>query len=83
MKKKAQEVFNKKISRILILAFFDILAITLASLLTLWMRFDFGIIPSTYLHTITSYLVIDIIIVITVFAITGLYTSVWRYASIP
>ncbi|MBQ9684231.1 polysaccharide biosynthesis protein [Candidatus Saccharibacteria bacterium] len=83
MKKKAQEVFNKKISRILILAFFDILAIALASLLTLWMRFDFGIIPSTYLHTITSYLVIDIIIVITVFAITGLYTSVWRYASIP
>lgn len=83
MKKKAQEVFNKKISRILILAFFDILSIVIASLLALWIRFDFQIIPAKYLHTVTYYLPLDCFIVVAIFAITGLYTSVWRYASIP
>ena len=83
MKKKAQEVFNKKISRILILAFFDILSIVIASLLALWIRFDFRQIPTAFLHTATYYLPLDCLIVVAVFAITGLYTSVWRYASIP
>ena len=83
MKKKAQEVFNKKISRILILAFFDILSIVIASLLALWIRFDFRQIPTAFLHTATYYLPLDCLIVVAVFAVTGLYTSVWRYASIP
>jgi len=83
MKKKAKEVFDKKMARILVLVFFDILAIALASLFALWIRFDFGAIPAKYLHTVTQYLPIDTLIIIAVFAITGLYTSVWRYASIP
>ena len=83
MKKKAQEVFNKKISRILILAFFDILSIVIASLFALWIRFDFRQIPTDFLHTATYYLPLDCLIVVAVFAVTGLYTSVWRYASIP
>lgn len=83
MKKKAQEVFSKKGSRILLLAFFDILSVVLASLLTLWIRFDFREIPVDYLHTVTYYLPIDCIVVMAVFSIIGLYTSIWRYASIP
>ena len=83
MKKKAREVFDKKMARILVLVFFDIIAIALASLFALWIRFDFGVIPAKYLHTVTQYLPIDTLIIIAVFAITGLYTSVWRYASIP
>ena len=83
MKKKAREVFDKKMARILVLVFFDIIAIALASLFALWIRFDFGVIPANYLHTVTQYLPIDTLIIIAVFAITGLYTSVWRYASIP
>ena len=83
MKKKAKEVFDKKMARILVLVFFDIIAIALASLFALWIRFDFGVIPAKYLHTVTQYLPIDTLIIIAVFAITGLYTSVWRYASIP
>lgn len=83
MRKKAKEVFDKKMARILVLVFFDILAIALASFFALWIRFDFGVIPAKYLHTVTQYLPIDTLIIIAVFAITGLYTSVWRYASIP
>lgn len=83
MRKKAKEVFDKKMARILVLVFFDILAIALASFFALWIRFDFGAIPAKYLHTVTQYLPIDTLIIIAVFAITGLYTSVWRYASIP
>ena len=83
MKKKAKEVFDKKMARILVLVFFDIIAIALASLFALWIRFDFGVVPAKYLHTVTQYLPIDTLIIIAVFAITGLYTSVWRYASIP
>lgn len=83
MRKKAKEVFGKKMARILVLVFFDIIAVALASLFALWIRFDFQTIPANYLHTVTHFLPLDTVIIITVFAITGLYTSVWRYASIP
>ena len=83
MRKKAKEVFGKKMARILVLVFFDIIAVALASLFALWIRFDFQTIPTNYLHTVTHFLPLDTVIIIAVFAITGLYTSVWRYASIP
>ena len=83
MRKKAKEVFGKKMARILVLVFFDIIAVALASLFALWIRFDFQTIPANYLHTVTHFLPLDTVIIIAVFAITGLYTSVWRYASIP
>ena len=83
MKKKAQEIFNKKISRIIFLVFFDIISVVLASVFALLIRFDFQQVPTEYLQTVTHYLPIDCIIVIAVFVVTGLYTSIWRYASIP
>ena len=83
MKQKAQEVFSKKVSRILLLAFFDVLSVILASLLTLWIRFDFREIPVDFLHTVIYYLPIDCLVVVAFFSIIGLYTSIWRYASIP
>ncbi len=70
-------------ARILVLVFFDIVAVALASLFALWIRFDFQTIPANYLHTVTYFLPLDTVIIIAIFAITGLYTSVWRYASIP
>ena len=83
MKNKAKIVFNKKVPRILILAFFDIVSVALASYLALWMRFDFQQVPESFIHSVIYYLPIDCLIVIAIFAIAGLYTSVWRYASIP
>ena len=83
MKKKAQGIFSKKVPRILGLVALDVISVVIASLLTLWIRFDFQQIPVEYLQTVTHYLPIDCLIVVAVFAITGLYTSIWRYASVP
>lgn len=83
MKSKARSVLNKKISRIIVLVAFDVVSVMIASLLTLWIRFDFQQIPVEYVQTITHYLPIDCVIVVVIFMITGLYTSIWKYASIP
>ena len=80
-KDRALVVLDKKIPRIIGLIFLDIISVVLASLLALWMRFDFQQIPVEYLHTVVHWLPIDCLVVIIIFSITGLYTSIWRYAS--
>ncbi|MBR2753678.1 polysaccharide biosynthesis protein [Candidatus Saccharibacteria bacterium] len=83
MKTKARRLFNKKISRIIVLVAFDVLSLIFASILALWIRFDFQQVPVDFIQSVTHYLPIDCVILIIVFAITGLYTSIWRYASVP
>ncbi len=83
MKNKMRGITGRKISRIVVLVFLDILSFILSSYLTLWMRFDFHDIPANYLSTVTDYLPIDCAIMILIFVMAGLYTSIWRYASIP
>ncbi len=83
MNKKAREIIDKRIPRIVLLLFFDIISIVLASLLALWVRFDFQQIPSEYFESVVHYLPIDCALVITIFIAAGLYTSIWKYASIP
>ena len=80
-KDRALVVLDKKIPRIIGLIFLDIISVVLASLLALWMRFDFQQIPVEYLHTLDHWLPIYCLVVIIIFSITGLYTSIWRYAS--
>lgn len=80
-KDKTNSAFNRKIPRIIGLVFFDVVSIIMALFLALWMRFDFQQIPAEYLHTVTNWLPLDCLIVVVVFAILGLYTSIWRYAS--
>lgn len=82
MKDKAQVVFNKKISRIVFLILLDIISVFLAGLLALWLRFDFQQIPVDFLRTVIYWLPLDCLIVVLIFAVAGLYTSIWRYASI-
>ena len=83
MKSKTRNVFSKKIPRIFVLVAFDVVSVAVASLLTMWIRFDFQQIPVEYLQPITHFLPIDCSIVVVVFVFTGLYTSIWQYASIP
>lgn len=83
MKSKARSALNKKIPRIFVLVFFDIVSVVLASLLALWVRFDFQQIPEEYIRSVIHYLPVDCLIVIAINIIAGLYTSIWRYASIP
>ncbi|MBO4812877.1 polysaccharide biosynthesis protein [Candidatus Saccharibacteria bacterium] len=82
MGRKIRVFFNKKIPRIMVLVAFDILAVVLASILSLLIRFDFQPIPADFLHSITYYLPLDIIFTIAIFALSGLYTSIWKYASV-
>lgn len=83
MKNKAKRVLNKKFSRIVVLMAFDVVSVVIASLFTLWIRFDFQQIPVEFVQAVTHFLLIDCLIVVMVFAVTGLYTSIWKYASIP
>ena len=83
MKKRSRNFLNKIVTRILFLVVLDIVSVVVASLLTLWIRFDFQQIPIEYLQTVTHYLPIDCLIVVVVFAIARLYVSIWRYASVP
>ena len=83
MKVKTRRLFNRKYSRIIVLVTFDILSVVAASFLAIWIRFDFQQIPIDFIQSINHYLPIDCAILIVVFAIAGLYTSIWRYGSIP
>ncbi|MBO4855053.1 polysaccharide biosynthesis protein [Candidatus Saccharibacteria bacterium] len=83
MKKKVEQVWNKKLTRMVLLIVLDILSVFVAEFLTLWFRFDMSHIQKDFLSTFSEYYLIDAAIVVVVFMIYGLYTSVWKYASIP
>ena len=81
MKQKLKQSFDQKIIRATLLAILDVFSVALATFLTLWFRFDLKGIPQGYIPTFTEYIIIDAAIVTIVFSAFGLYTSVWKYAS--
>ncbi|MBR0431282.1 polysaccharide biosynthesis protein [Candidatus Saccharibacteria bacterium] len=81
-KEKVNSTFDKKIPRIIGLVLLDVVSVIIASFLALWMRFDFQQVPVEYLHTVIHWLPVDCLIVVIIFIIVGLYTSIWRYASV-
>lgn len=76
-------LFRKKLPNILLLIVTDIIILGITSLLAIWLRFDFGDIPDLYLLNSYKYLYIDAFIMIVMFFIFKLYTSIWSYASVP
>ena len=75
---------KQRISRIALLIIADILSATIATFMALWVRFDFSIQATShsgYLEAAVSMLPVNILTVILLFLILGLYSSVWRYAS--
>ena len=80
--KKIESIVEKKQNKIIVFAILDILFLLLASFLALEIRFDFGIIPYEYMQAFENFCVIDCIIMLFIFLILKLYTSVWRFASI-
>ncbi len=83
MKNRLLMILSSKIFKITTLVFLDIISVVLASLLALWIRFDFKQIPEDYWLSVVQWLPVDCAIVIAIFAAAGLYTSIWKYASIP
>lgn len=80
--KKVNKLLKKRISKVLIFIALDILMILITSLLGLKLRFDFGVIPEQFLSNFGICVIADMAIMLIIFAILGLYTSVWSYASI-
>lgn len=62
----------------------DIIILNIVSILALWMRFDFqwNSIPEEFLDKALAYAPFYTIITLIIFAVFGLYTSLWRYAGI-
>lgn len=67
---------------ILLFVLIDMFALIISSIFSVWVRFDFGFIPEPYLVNAYQYFIIDFLIILIVFLIFKLYTSVWRYASV-
>ncbi|MBR4618645.1 MAG: polysaccharide biosynthesis protein [Bacilli bacterium] len=80
--KAVNKFLKKKTSRILILILLDICMMILSAIFALWLRFDFNFMPIQYIKGVFEYIIIDIILMICVFKIFRLYTSIWQYASI-
>ena len=80
--KKAKKIFNQKRVRIIALIVLDIIALALCSFLALALRFDFHDIPQRYVDNLFNYIIIDVIIMVTIFSFFKVYKSMWTYASI-
>lgn len=80
--KKAKKIFNQKRVRIIALIVLDIIALALCSFLALALRFDFHDITQKYIDNLFNYIIIDVIIMITIFSFFKVYKSMWTYASI-
>lgn len=66
----------------ILLCVFDISAIVLSYFLALWLRFDcsFLDIPTEYLYTARHYIIWYALIAIVIYAFSGLYNRIWRFA---
>ena len=76
---------SAKYIRITILVIYDIMAVFLAEVLSIWTRVDFSLkseqgIP--FLETAMHYLWLNIITTLIVFVVMHLYNSLWQYASV-
>lgn len=80
--KKIENIIERKASKIFIFVIADLIFLTFASYLALKLRFDFGVIPSQYTIDPVKYLLIDGAIMLVIFILLKLYTSVWKYASV-
>ena len=80
--KRVNDLLRKKLSKIIIFMILDVLVMLVASFLAIALRFDFMNIPIEYLEVAFKYVALDIAIMVTIFSLYNLYTSVWKYASI-
>ena len=83
MRQKALKKGMNTVSFLLVL--YDIIAVNLAYLIALWLRFDcqYNSIPVKYLEPAFQIMPLHTIVMLAVLAFLRLYQSVWRYASLP
>jgi len=83
MKYKAMKKGMNMVSVLLLL--YDLIAVNLAYLMALWLRFDcnYTMIPEKYLEGAFSIAPVYTIVMVVALIVLRLYRSVWRYASLP
>ena len=82
MMSRAKNLVKDKMFNILVFALADFLILVFSSFFAIWIRFDFGDVPTEYMENACGYIYFDYIILLIVFIILKLYTSVWKYASV-
>ncbi len=82
MTKKLKSLFKEKLPNIFLFVLVDLLVLAFASTISLWIRFDFGNVPEPYLSNSYQFILIDFILLVAIYAMFKLYTSVWKYASV-
>ena len=80
--KKISGLFWRKRDKILMFLFLDMFTIIFSSIFAIWLRFDFGVVEHIYLVNVFKYMLIDIVLLVGIFAYLRLYTSIWQYASV-
>ena len=83
MYKTRSKFLKVPINRIIMLVILDVMAVLVASFMSLFLRFEFRFndIPQYFLERYISILPFTIITGLILFAVCKLYKSVWRYAS--
>ncbi len=82
MMKQVKSLVKDKLLNIFGFVVIDFLIMVASSFLAIWIRFDFSKVPQQYLQNCNDYLLFDFLILLVVFSILKLYTSVWKYASV-
>lgn len=82
MTKKVKSLFKEKLPNIILFVLLDLLVLAFASTIALWIRFDFGNVPEPYLSNSYQFILFDFVILLAIYAMFRLYTSVWKYASV-
>lgn len=76
---------SAKFIRIAILVIYDVIAIAVATVMSIWTRFDFNLKSEEgmpYLDKAIQYLWLNILITLILFVVMHLYNSLWQYASV-
>ena len=82
MKKRVKRIVRDRMPHILLFVLIDMFTLLISSMFSVWLRFDFGYVPEQYLINSYQYFIIDFLILLIIFLLFKLYTSVWRYASV-
>ena len=82
MMARAKNLVKEKWVNIFLFIFSDILLLAASSVLAILIRFDFSDVPDLYMSNAYGFIAFDSLIMLIVFLILKLYTSVWKYASV-
>ena len=81
--KKFFDLHNSR-NRMILLCCVDILTMIVHPFLSLIFRYEFKYawVPLEYIHSIKSYMVINIVTTLVIFLLLNLYNSVWTFAGL-